>query len=120
MCWWQWQVSWFLPLLGEEISFIVDLYHGVHQPVGHLQVLQDIQHVHLLTRCLWMADVSNMNQKILKWWETQPQSPVLKCATLQQLEDVKSRLGPYSFYPGVNLNLIKAYDGVAASTATNS
>lgn len=56
----------FLLLLVNEVNFIVDLYHGAHQPVRDLQVLEDIQYVHLLIHRLWMTDVSDVNQQILK------------------------------------------------------
>lgn len=63
-----------------EIDFIVDFYHGAHQPVRDLQVLEDIQHVHLLIHCLWMADVSDVDQQIL---EVQKKKKIR--ASIQQL-----------------------------------
>lgn len=56
----------FCALLVNEIHFIVDFYHGVHQPVGDLQVPQDIQNVHFLIHCLRMTDVPHVDQQILK------------------------------------------------------
>lgn len=53
-------------LLVNEIHFIVDFYHGVHQPVGDLQVPEDIQNVHFLIHRLRMTDVPHVDQQILK------------------------------------------------------
>lgn len=53
-------------LLVNQVNFIVDLDHGVHQPIRDLQVPQNIQHVLLLVHRLWMTDVSDMDQKILE------------------------------------------------------
>lgn len=39
--------------------------HGIHQLVWHLQVPEDVQDVHFLIDCLWMADVSHVDQQIL-------------------------------------------------------
>lgn len=58
-------------LLVNKVSFIVDFYHGAHQPVRDFEVLEDIQYVHLLILRLWMTDVSDVNQQILEVCETQ-------------------------------------------------
>lgn len=52
-------------LLFNEVSFVVNFYHGVYQAVRDLQVLQDVQHVHLLVHRLWMTDVSDVDQQVL-------------------------------------------------------
>lgn len=64
-------------LLVNEVDFVVDFYHGAHQPVGDLQVLEDIQNVHLLIHRLWMTDVSDVNQQILEGPERRAQSQQL-------------------------------------------
>lgn len=53
-------------LLVNEINFIVDLYHGAHQPVGDLQILEDVEYVSLLIHRLQMTDVSDVDQQILE------------------------------------------------------
>lgn len=55
----------FCALLVNEINFVVDFDHGVHQLVGHLQVPEDVQDVHFLIDCLWVTDVSHVDQQIL-------------------------------------------------------
>ena len=57
-----------LLLLVYKVSFIVDFDHGARQPVGDLEVLEDIQHVHLLIHRLRMTYVSDVNQQILEVW----------------------------------------------------
>lgn len=52
-------------LLVNEINFVVDFDHRVQQLVWHLQILKDVQDVHFLIDCLWMTDVSHVNQQIL-------------------------------------------------------
>lgn len=43
----------------------MDFDHRIHQLVWHLQVLEDVQDVHFLIDCLWMTDVSHVDQQIL-------------------------------------------------------
>lgn len=57
-------------LLVKQVNFIVDLDHGVHQPVWDLHVPQNLQYVLLLVHSLWMTDVSDMDQKILEAQES--------------------------------------------------
>lgn len=64
----------FFLLLVNEVNFIVDFYHGAQQPVRDLQVLEDVQHVHLLVHRLWMTDVSDVDQQILEIREGQTQT----------------------------------------------
>lgn len=58
-------------LLVNEINFIVDFDHGAHQPVGHLQIPEDVEDVDFLIDGLWMADVSYVDQQILAEGRTQ-------------------------------------------------
>lgn len=44
----------------------MDFYHGAHQPIGDLKVLENIQYVHLLVHSLWVTDVPDMHQQILE------------------------------------------------------
>lgn len=65
----------FCALLVNEIHFIVDFYHGVHQPVWDLQVPEDFQNVHFLIHCLRMTDVPHVDQQILKNKESTESKP---------------------------------------------
>lgn len=53
-------------LLLNEVNFIVDFYHGAHQSVRDLQVLQYTQYILLLIHRLWVTEVSDVNQEILE------------------------------------------------------
>lgn len=64
-----------------KVSFIVDLYHGAHQPLRDFEVLEDVQDVHLLIHRLWVTDVSDVNQQVLFKYEEGKQVNTLYCGT---------------------------------------